>query len=275
MFIAEAAYDSKQFGFTHLKICSDMETEQQYEEQNTDSLIHLCYERELPDTIMKIAATRELPVSFNFRGDVCKLTSYTCDSEERFYNKYRKNYVVERVKLEMAAEIITYKGRCSCPSCYAKYGFDGIENICGAVGLWADPHETVEIDLQRCNRCRKYFIDNQSLKIYEKRYGRLRINRCTMDEYMRRHSNQNDGYYAPDSILSRNGYYADLRTEDRQRVLSFMMENGISKAEIKNKLTEFIEYRGERCYKAVDVWRADLKFVNEYMLEKEKKITFH
>lgn len=277
MFIAYAVYDNPEFGETTIKICTDMETENEWNERiNDDSLRHLYYKRELPDIIMRLAARSELPAEFDFRGNKCKLLHYSCNDEERFYNIYRKNHVVDRVDVKRYEELIVYTGRCSCPRCYAKYGFDGIDNVCGMIGLKRNPKRTVPVDVQRCNRCLTYFIDQQSLELYERQYGELNVYRKSLEQFKRDlwYYDDIDNDYAPDSILSRNGYYARLDTIERRRALIHAMKNGVSKAEIKNKLTEFIERRGKRCPNAAVVWRKDLEFVNSYNLENEEKIQF-
>lgn len=275
MYIASAVYYSKEFKATRLKICTADEADCFQKKSNPDKgVICLRYDNDLCETIMNLAAQKSLPVDFEYRGDSCKLISYVFNDAERFYNKYRVSYISEKVKLPYQEEIVVYTGRCNCPKCYGQYGFESIENVCGTVSLEKDHNARVNIDVQRCRHCLKYFIDKQSLLRYEKRYGRLYIRRCTMAQYVQRPSPWSENDFAPDSILSRNGYYAKYPKEVRRRALEGMMMNGVKKAEIKHKLTEFIELRGERCYIAAPIWKADLEFVNDYRLEDEEKVFF-
>ena len=77
-----------------------------------------------------------------------------------------------------------------------------------------------------------------------------------------------------DSVLSRNGYYATSSTPQRIAALDRMLENGVSKAEIKDKLVQFIHYRGEQCKKAVITWKQDLEYVENYKLNKQSVVKF-
>ena len=274
MFIASAVYEQKNFGLTRLKICTASEAALSSRETNLDAK-EICYhcDHELAQIIMKLAATKKLPVQFNFRGDSCTLISYACNDKEREFNKYRINYIAETKQLAYLDEIVVYHKRCNCPKCFSQYGWDSIENICGSVSTVGG--SKVKIDLQRCKYCRTYFIDRQSLKAYELKYGQLRIQHCTMEEFIRRSTPmQNIDGFAPDSILSRNGYLTKYTERQRRNALRMMIYNGISKAEIKNKLAEFIELRGERCYMAVNIWIDDLEYVNDYNLEREEQVLF-
>ena len=272
MFIANAKYLSIKYGNTTVKICTENEADTVSELDPDKDVFCLRYDHPLADQIMKIAASKQFPATFNILDDHCTLLSYSYNKEERKYNRYRDTYVVETKKLGYTDEIIVYTGHCRCPKCYSMYAWKTIENICGIVPL--EKGGNAKIDLQRCNTCRNYFIDKQSLNAYEKRYGRLRIYRVSIEDYIRRYDTWEEGAFAEDSILSRNGYLAKYSDAVRHRALICMMENGITKAEIKNKLTEFIELRGERCHNAVIVWQEDLQFVNQYKLEREQKVRF-
>ena len=75
-------------------------------------------------------------------------------------------------------------------------------------------------------------------------------------------------------ILSRNGYSTKLNDCERKQILINMMEGGISKAEIKDKLSDFIYHRSERNPYASEIWRQDLWFVNRYELGSEAIVYF-
>ena len=241
-----------------------------------NSSAFLPYNDELADLIMELAATKTLPTIFVFKGDSYKLISYRPYTEEYIFNNYRpkKKRNPHSVNIPRSTEIVVYVGRCRCPRCYPKYRFSSIKNICGEIYLKDKPGETAEIDIQCCNNCGVYFIDKQSLIEYEKEHGKLNIIQKSMGSLIER--DDIEGIFAPDSVLSRWGYYARDGFDDsyRQSILAGMIDSGISKSAIKDKLTEFIEYRGLRCYKAVHLWRADLKFVNKYELNKEERIRF-
>lgn len=274
MYIASAVYYSKEFGTTKLKICTANEANTGSRISDPDQgVITLRYDNPLAETIMQLAASRTLPVEFEFRGDSCRLVSYVYNSEERRFNKDRVGYIAATKEMSSYSdEIVVYTGRCRCPRCYPQFAWDTIENICGIFSL--ERGGKARVDLQWCKHCATYFIDAQSLDIYERRFGRLKIRRQTMKEFVRRPSAWADGAFADDSILSRNGYFAEYSDEVRHRALECMLKNGITKAEIKNKLTEFIELRGERCHRAVYIWMEDLEYVNEYWLDIERRVVF-
>lgn len=274
MFIARAVCESKDYGITEYAICTDTKTEEEFSSKNTDNLFYVKFTRPIADSILKAAARDTFPTPFACTEVQYTLLKYTCNANERYFNKHRKNYVVKKEICRPSSEIYVYSQRCRCAKCYSEYGFDNIINICGLVLLENDKHINVEIDMQKCTRCNKYFIDAQSLALYEQKHGKLRINKryITGNEIYR--IDTEDSYFNVDSILSRNGYSTKLNSNERKQILINMMENGISKAEIKDKLSEFIFFRSIRCPYAASKWEEDLKFVNSYNLESEDRIRF-
>lgn len=276
MFIANATYTSEEFGETKIAISTDRETGTLVDESDARGLCRISYQRKIANEIMRTAATKELPAKFECNGVIYTLLKYTCNSEERFYNQYRKNHVSERVQIEKGAEVFVYTERCRCTHCYSAYGFDSIQSICGRVARVDVPKQWVEIDLQRCTHCSKYFIDNASLKSYEQQYGKLKIiqRRITGNEYAYESYRQDDNWFNPDSILSRNGYSTKLNKAVRLAILVDMMEHGIKKAEIIDTLSRFIYWRSDRCYNAAVIWKHDLDFVNGYELGSQPVVKF-
>lgn len=238
-------------------------------DERTESLIDICTKDDEEDfdavvakvglntpiaqEIMKAAAQEVLPIDFTCNDVKYTLVSYTFNSNERYYNTYRKNHVSEKHNLINKRNIIVYvySDRCRCTSCFKEYNyysFDRIQNVCAVVALRAEPKKSVEIDLQHCTRCGKHFIDKQSLALYRKKYGELAIRTLTApsDDLFARDGS--DGIeFNPDTVLSRNGYSTSLSVPERLRILDQMLESGVAKAEIKDVLTRFIFQRGERC----------------------------
>lgn len=278
MIIAQALYHSNDFGNTRLIICSDEETAEAFYDEDTDfatdEILYASYESPISDIVMQTAAKKKLPAIFKCNDIQYELLQYKAHDEERFYNRYRENYVVQKERLAAASEIFVYSQRCRCVKCFGRSGFDSIINICGSVPLRDDRAHRVDIDLQKCMRCNKYFIDIHSLEQYEKRYGRLSIRRTPITGNEDYYEMSGDIRFRPDSILSRNGYSTRLRTTERRKILANMIECGYSKAEIKDKLTEFIRLRGEKCPEAASIWEDDLEFVNDYGLHAQSKVKF-
>lgn len=269
MFIARAVCESDEFGTEHFVICTDDESETK--PTNDCNTFNIKYTRPIVDSIMAIAATKNLPASFDCNGIKRSLVRYSINDEERYYNKYRTNHVSGKLSIRPLSEIYVYSQRCRCAKCYSEFGFDSIENYCGEIPLVN--RKKIQIDLQKCKHCNSIFIDEQSLRIYERKYGplNLRKHRITGNEYVK---DPNNIMFNTDSILSRNGYSTKKSESERKAILVGMMESGIKKAEIKDKLSEFIYFRSERNPNASVIWQHDLEFVNSFELELQDTIVF-
>lgn len=275
MFFANATISSDEFGEGKIAICSDEATEQAWAGRRGYGLARVWRERPIADSILKAAAQETLPVPFTCNGVRYQLLKYNCRSEERFHNPYRKNHVVRKERLARYSDIYVYTERCRCTSCFAEFGFDSIENICGLVQTADDPRRIVEIDIQHCKHCGSYFIDQQSLIEYERRYGTLRISKHHITGNEEYSNPRGQITYKENTILSRYGYSTSLYTSERRRILVHLLESGkSSKAEIKDILTRFISQRSERCPDAAVVWANDLEFVNDYGIENEDVVKF-
>lgn len=275
MFFANAKYESEEYGITTIAICSDKQTVQKWRKKETDGLIRVYYEGTIAEEIMWAAAKDVLPVSFSFRGINYRLLKYTCWPEERFYNQYRKNHVVRKERLARYSDIFVYSERCRCTACYAQWGFDNIENICGIIPTVHNSQRAVEIDVQHCTRCGSYFIDTNSLASYEQKYGLLKINKHHITGNEEFPTLRESYTYKEDTVLSRNGYSAQKNTYERRRIITDLIVSGkSSKAEIKDILTRFINQRGSRYPNACAAWSSDLEFVNEFDLKAQDIVRF-
>lgn len=223
MFFASATYVSKEFGVTKLAICNDKSLEHKFDDRN-DGILRCHYDVVISKAVLEAAAKDILPYKFECNGVKYELTGYIARKEERFYNEHRINYITEKKRLGNYSEIKVYSQCCRCTSCYSCYGFDSIKNICGVISLLYEDR-TVEIDLQECNHCGSYFIENQSLDIYEKRYGLLKIRKKHITGY---EFNDCRYYiYSPTSILSENGYNTTKTSrQERRKILSNMIDSG-------------------------------------------------
>ena len=275
MFFANAQYESKEYGVMTIAICSDEQAEQEWSEKETDGLFRVHYERPIAQEIMRAAAKDVLPVSFFCNGIKYSLLKYTCWPEERFYNQFRQNYVARKERLVRYCDIFVYSERCRCTACYAQWGFDSIENICGIVQTVHGSKQTVEIDVQHCRQCGNYFIDTNSLASYEQKYGFLRIDKHHITGNEDPPTIRDSYTYKEDTVLIRNGYSTQKPTYERRKIIANLIASGkSSKAEIKDILTRFISQRGNRFQNACAAWSSDLEFVNEFDIQNQKVVRF-
>lgn len=228
------------------------------------------FETNIADEMMKAIAQEKEEFKFNQQ----KYKIVLLLTEKRFdsYNKY----IVKKVDFsnEKPVEIILYKNKALCPKCKKNNQEMNIENVIATVRCLLNLNDTCEIEIQHCINCNTYFVEEQSLKEYEKKYGLLLFERVTQEKEQNIAYDEYGHTFAKDTILSRYGYVAqaDLLTiDERQAILAFLIEQG-KKNEVKNLLSSFIYYRGEKCYKACPIWQNDLRFVNEYNFDDEDYI---
>ena len=184
------------------------------------------------------------------------------------FNEYNPYYrrKVDFTDITNPQKIYIYKRNAHCEKCRRKGLDSNIEYVSAAVASLLNVNEIHIIEVQYCKRCKTYFIDEESLKVFEKKHGTLLFERIFgIHDF----EDTEWGYeYARDTVLSRYGYTAQenaLTKKERQRVLTYIIENGkAEKAELKSILSTFINMRGNRCYKAEPIWQEDLKFLNEY-----------
>lgn len=139
----------------------------------------------------------------------------------------------------------------------------------------ANREEPVYIDVYFSKRQNKYFINEESYRQYRLRYG-LPYVHLVADEY---DGDMDYGNLRKNSELNLYGYTvaktAEMSTGERQRLLQQLMDNGLmSKHQIVNHL-EWLIHRQSRRVKmedACDCWREDLRFVNSYRLNAQRKI---
>ncbi|MBR6531971.1 MAG: hypothetical protein IKT61_05665 [Clostridia bacterium] len=240
-------------------------------EENFDCEPSMVYfETNIANEIMKAVANEK--EKFNFNQQNYKIDLLL--TEKRF-NNYNK-YVFKKVDLSDGdpVEIIVYKNKALCPACKKNNREMNLENVIATVRCLLNLNDTCEIEIQHCKNCDTYFVEEQSLKEYEKKYGLLLFERVVESTFGGDNYDDFGHKFAQDTVLSRYGYLAQaekMSMETRRAILSFLIDKGY-KNEIKNLLSSFIFYRGEKCYKACPIWQSDLKFVNEYALEDDDYI---
>ena len=139
----------------------------------------------------------------------------------------------------------------------------------------ANREEPVYIDVYYSKRQNKYFINEESYRQYRLRYG-LPYVHLVADEY---DGDMDYGNLRKNSELNLYGYTvakaAEMTTGERQRLLQQLMDNGLmSKHQIVNHLEWLIHRQSGRVKMedACDCWREDLRFVNSYRLNAQRKI---
>lgn len=273
IYFAYAVYSSKEFGKTEIAICSEKSGEKTDFNDESASKFQCYYQMEICQKIMEAAAKNTLPCKFNCNDVEYLLERYSFNDSERFYNKFRTNHITRKVRIIRDKTIFVYKEKAQCPYCFAKHGYQSIEQLCAQVPI-VGTNLFAEIDVQHCKSCDRYLIESSSLAIYEAKYGVLFPNKRHIFEID--FSESDDSHiFSTDTVLSRNGYSTKLYTWQREEILSKMLDSGIStKAEIKSILSRFIRQRGNRCKDAKQVWEQDLAFVNYYKLKDEDEVVF-
>lgn len=264
MFIASVELETENKARYRYKIITD-KSKEDYECE--PALVH--YEAEIANEMMKAYTNNQ--EYFQCDNQRFKIISFYCNSLFNVYNKHKRRKCDFSNK---AALIHIYKQNALCPRCKRHKKKSNLENVIASVSCLLNRSDTCDIEIQYCRNCKEYFVDEQSLAEYEKKYGLLLFERSK--EFSKNGWTDNDYDYNPDSILSRYGYSAqtDIITEKARRaVLIYLIEKGY-KNHIKNLLSSFIKNRGNRCYKACPVWMSDLDFVNEYSSEYDRYIGY-
>ena len=167
--------------------------------------------------------------------------------------------------------VTVYSHHCHCLKCEAKH----LPNIMtsGTVRVKNCTGLPISINVERCEHCGRFYIDKESLDIYERKFGVLLMEReyenAIPQKYNRRKID-----FQEDTILSRCGYSAkgDQNIIVRRAILSYILDHHkAEKWELMEILSGFIEFRGYRCYKAVYLWEEDLEYVNNYLIDEQKE----
>ena len=139
----------------------------------------------------------------------------------------------------------------------------------------AKRQEPVYISVYYSKRQNRYFINDQSYREYSARYG-LPYVHLVSGEY---DGDMDYGNLRQYSELNLYGYTvakaAEMTSGERQRLLQQLIDNGLmSKHQIVNHL-EWLLHRQSgriRMEDACDCWREDLRFVNQYKVNQQRKI---
>lgn len=134
----------------------------------------------------------------------------------------------------------------------------------------------LEINVEYCYTCKKFFIEEIQFERYRKIYGVFFGNFIYNDG--------SDGYFSlrnEHSLLNLCGYNVgqkdNLSAVTRQEILREVIELGLmSKSEVIKYLDHYINLNRRQSSKrlAVEKWSEDLDFVNSYRLSSQRKADF-
>lgn len=142
----------------------------------------------------------------------------------------------------------------------------------------ANREEPVYIDVYYSQQQNRYFINDESYRLYRTRYG-LPYVHLVPGQY---DGDMDYGNLRQYSELNLYGYTvakaADMTSGERQQLLQQLMDNGLmSKHQIVNHLEWLIHRQSGRISMedACDCWKEDLRFVNNYRIQNQRKIRGH
>lgn len=123
---------------------------------------------------------------------------------------------------------------------------------------------SIRLPVHYCNNCKKYFIGEITLSLFEKKFGNFLLKRARIDS-------RNALNLDKESILFQFGYnVSDGRSEvERQKLLALLLESGcLSYIEIV-KCLEFNIKMHVQHPEAVIKWKRDLKYISDYIMQTE------
>lgn len=163
--------------------------------------------------------------------------------------------------------IFVYAKKCNCKKCQRRFGRDTIADRKATV--LTKNGKSIDINVQFCMGCGRYFMNLKSLYTYQSLYGDLKIT-LHFDPNIPYSFNDMWVNFSENSVLSRNGYNVKAGTsiETRQRILRWILNEGIAtKHEVISLLTQFIQLHQTTKPGACDRWREDLLFVNQLEID--------
>ena len=215
---------------------------------------------------------------------------FTCNGESWTIEHFAINDFLKQKKLEhnrsrayhidnfdiCAPENIVYIYQFSAICPYCKYHGKSYKpkNVTVTVPCLNNINIKVDINIQYCENCERYFTNTTSLYEYEARYGFLLFQHKYEDKY---NANIYDTFYEEDTVLSRYGYTVKknkLSIKQRRNILKFLIDtNTATKSEIIHILSCFTKRKNNpKFFDAIHEWKSDLLFVNEYSKDSQKNI---
>lgn len=194
--------------------------------------------------------------------DASKLPLPFEDQANGIENISRENKVVQ-----------VYAHKCHCQKCENKYKRMTTVNRTAVVDTLDG--STANINVMFCKGCGQYFVSIVTLEQYKTIYGGILMECKVTHDFSPTQYSWFD--FAPDSVLSRCGYTVKegVSRDYRHAILRYILETGkATKYEIIEKINSFISFRENQLkYEgACQRWREDIKYVNEYMIHRQKKV---
>ena len=214
------------------------------------------------------------------------LNKYTKTCKEYLVNpldalKEYITYIISKLKAETQPKqkkpllwtsnstLYVYRGVISCQR--------NRHNIISATAVLLTKNlKTVEITVNYCKNCKKFFIGEEAFNTYKRHNNGLLIGRVRYEgtgTYT-----YNGDLLAEVSPLRLCGYTVskteNLSEYERQYIISQVINNGImTKPEVISYLEYFIDHNGrqERNQLAVEKWKRDLKFALSYNFDKQDR----
>lgn len=140
-----------------------------------------------------------------------------------------------------------------------------------------NPH--IELDVDYCMKCHKFFINMIEYDLCKERYRYL-LGRILFDKTSSKRYTGNG--FSPESPISLHGYNVNaqngLTEKERHFVIADILDYGdMTKADIKDYLNRFVAFNGskEGNEKARQKWKCDLEFTKEYRKNEQPKVTIN
>lgn len=132
------------------------------------------------------------------------------------------------------------------------------------------------IAVSYCSECDKYFIHEESLKLYEKKFGQLLFQRDYSHYLKLMDDSKRFASYSQYSKLKSFGYSVSndsISDTQREFLLKSIIRTGmITSSDVKKHLEFLIKERSTRNPKASVKWKKDLLFINAMSIEDAPRV---
>lgn len=183
-------------------------------------------------------------------------------TQEKDNSKAQKDFtkMPDSPMCDLSSVLYIYKGQIQCKR-------EKHEIISATAKLFDKRDSEIVLNVEYCNRCKKYLLEYSVYEEYRKRYGVI-IGNLKMDS-----SGEVTGEYdlAAESPLRLTGYSVGQKegytSKERQYILAQIIHNHImTKQEVIKYLSYFIKMNGARLGNeyAVSKWQEDMQFVQNY-----------
>lgn len=133
-----------------------------------------------------------------------------------------------------------------------------------------DQYHYAHINLHFCETCNKYYIPLTIWNDYIKQFGYI----CLPRNVSSTHSSSNVKTFQESTLLSRWGYSTSLTEAERRDILMSIVDAGSDsnyKSQVVSILSSFV-YNRYWQPDAVDIWREDLRFIEQHNASNQQMI---